>query len=109
FPCLPLCTGPFNSESKYHNRLTLQGIDGGFSAMNFNGDPYPSRTARPVPPRPRQDPLIHTAPSQRRGPLDADEMDAFARDGFLILDGLFSREETTAFTAELRRLSNQDD
>ncbi len=77
--------------------------------MNFNGDPYPSRTARPVPPRPRQDPLIHTAPSQRRGPLDAGEMDAFARDGFLILDGLFSREETTAFTAELRRLSNQDD
>lgn len=74
--------------------------------MSYNRDPYPSRTNHRIEPLQRRDPVIH-AGARIGGPLSAGELATFEHDGFLILDSFFSREESAAFAAELRRLSGQ--
>ena len=61
-------------------------------------DHYPSRT-EPWPRRlPRLDPVVH---GDGPGPLDPAQVDRYARDGFLVLEGLFAPDEVAALNAEL--------
>jgi ectoine hydroxylase len=55
-------------------------------------DLYPSRRAADAEMRPRLDPVVHSDWSEA-APLDRDQAAQFDRDGYLVLDGLFSDEE----------------
>lgn len=74
--------------------------------MDRQEDLYPTRTTTKAPMFPRLDPVIHGNDTTRRnGPLSADELDRFERDGFLFYPGFFALDEIRACVDELRRLS----
>lgn len=66
-------------------------------------DLYPSRQE----PRPewleRRDPVVHGFPGEEP-PIGAELIEAFARDGFIVLDDVFSAEEVEALVAEASAL-----
>jgi ectoine hydroxylase len=65
-------------------------------------DCYPSRV-EPRPRRlPRLDPVVH---GRAPGPLAPDRIEQYARDGFLVLEGLLAPDEVHALNAELDRLA----
>ncbi len=66
-------------------------------------DTYPSRTTPHARLLPRQDPVVHGEWSAH-SPLSRSQSEAFDRDGFLILDALFSAAEVAALQAETDRL-----
>lgn len=66
-------------------------------------DGYPSRSAEKPSWIDRQDPIVHTAWTPT-APVTQTQAETFARDGFLVLDGLFSDEEVRALQQELHRL-----
>lgn len=68
-------------------------------------DPYPSRGGRPAALAPRVDPVVY-APAGRAPPLARTLVDAYERQGFLVLEGLFEEAELSAMQAELERLRN---
>ncbi len=70
-----------------------------------NEDFYPSRVNAAEKIVARRDPVIH---SDKRAHLPLDEVRAlrFARDGFLVLDNLFSTDEVEWFQQEAGRLQN---
>lgn len=68
-------------------------------------DPYPTRLASPLSPFPRRCPVIHGSALQRlAGPLDAESLERFDKDGFLWMEGFLSPEEIAPFFDELNAM-----
>jgi ectoine hydroxylase len=65
-------------------------------------DLYPTRGAAEVS-TPRQDPVVWSEPGTT-GPIRADELTGFDRDGFLTVDQLITPQEVDRYRAELDRL-----
>ncbi|WP_335935999.1 ectoine hydroxylase [Streptomyces sp. PTD5-9] len=65
-------------------------------------DPYPTRGAAETV-TPRQDPVVWSAPGAP-GPVAAQDLRGFERDGFLTVDQLITPDEVAAYRAELDRL-----
>lgn len=65
-------------------------------------DRYPSRTSFEASITPRQDPVIH---GDRSGPLDADLLDRYEHDGYIVLADLFTPEEIAEFDREVLDLA----
>ncbi|MBT2395115.1 ectoine hydroxylase [Streptomyces sp. ISL-100] len=65
-------------------------------------DLYPTRGAAEVT-TPRQDPVVWSAPGAP-GPIEADDLMGFERDGFLAIDQLIAPDEVSLYRAELERL-----
>jgi ectoine hydroxylase len=73
-------------------------------------DRYPTRVADEPRIIDRRDPVVaRSARGPSAGPLSADQVDAFERDGFLFLEDAFRRDETDRYLAELHRLSADAD
>jgi len=68
-------------------------------------DFYPSRCALEAQLLERQDPTVY-APQDTQGPLTDSEVRAYAEQGFLILEDLFTGEELAALQSEQARLRN---
>lgn len=69
-----------------------------------NQDLYPTRVTGAFSVIARKDPVVWGTPVD--GPMDADTLDGYERNGYLTIDELVSPQEVAAFTAELERLSN---
>ncbi|MBL1069164.1 ectoine hydroxylase [Streptomyces sp. 7-21] len=72
------------------------------TAPERTADLYPTRGKTEVL-TPRQDPVVWSEPGAP-GPLSADELADFDRDGFLAMEQLISPEEVSVYRAELDRL-----
>jgi ectoine hydroxylase len=73
-------------------------------------DRYPTRVADEPRILDRVDPVVaDTARDPGAGPLTAEQVDGFDRDGFLFLEDVFSKRETDRFLAELHRLSADEE
>lgn len=69
-------------------------------------DFYPTRLDHPAPRFRRTAPVVHSKLEQRwNGPLDERSLARFERDGFLWLEGFFSRERVEPFLEELKELA----
>ncbi|WP_129793280.1 ectoine hydroxylase [Sphingosinicella sp. CPCC 101087] len=66
-------------------------------------DLYPSRIAPEPEMLPRQDPVLHR-PWTPEAPVTREQAEQFDRDGYLVLDGIFSPEEVTLLQREAGRL-----
>ncbi|WP_417221893.1 ectoine hydroxylase [Amphritea sp.] len=53
---------------------------------------------------PRHEPTVY-APNDRPAPIDREQIDAYAKDGFVVLDDLFSDVEIRMFQQEMERLT----
>lgn len=74
--------------------------------MDSHEDLYPTRTTTRTPMFPRLDPVIHgDAQTRSSGPLSAEELAAFERDGFLFFPSFFDVDAIQACIDELKRLS----
>lgn len=73
------------------------------TAAELLADLYPSRCAAEPERRPRLDPVVHR-PWYPGAALDEAQVEAFERDGFLVLDGLFDAEEVGLLQRETGRL-----
>ncbi len=70
--------------------------------MSMERDPYPTRLSERRSPIPRRDPVIHATGRERReGPLGAEALARFERDGFLVLENFFRPREVRAFLDDL--------
>ncbi|MBE0592279.1 MAG: phytanoyl-CoA dioxygenase family protein, partial [Gemmatimonadales bacterium] len=58
-------------------------------------DPYPSRVAAEATMLPRLDPVVRRDP-RHPAPIDAAQIDAYERDGFMVLEGVFDQAEVDA-------------
>ncbi|HEX7035452.1 MAG TPA: ectoine hydroxylase [Pseudomonadales bacterium] len=63
-------------------------------------DPYPTRLEHRSDPIPRREPVVHGG-AGRDGPLTAQHLAQFERDGFLVLDGFFRPREVRGFLEDL--------
>src|SRR5690606_31870749 len=63
-------------------------------------DRYPTRLEQRSRPIPRQEPVVHGG-GHRDGPLTAQHLARFERDGFLVLDGFFRPQEVRGFLEDL--------
>lgn len=66
-------------------------------------DPYPTRKTSEPTFIFRQDPVVYGGPTD--GPIDAETLDGFERNGFLNVEPLLEPGEVERYRAELRRLS----
>ena len=67
-------------------------------------DPYASRTDRSSAIIARQDPVVY-GEGKFADALSADQVQSYGRDGFLLLENLFSDEEVAALLAEVERMT----
>ncbi|MBN2622307.1 MAG: ectoine hydroxylase [Acidimicrobiales bacterium] len=65
-------------------------------------DAYPSRLGGPATITERHDPVVHGSGD---GPLDADVVQSYADDGFIVLEGLLAPSEAAELNAEIDRLA----
>ena len=72
-------------------------------------DAYPSRMKDRPEVLPRQDPIVYGDAPEQAGPLSRELLDAYERDGFLILPAFFSPAEVEACRSELSRLCDSDE
>lgn len=73
-------------------------------------DRYPTRIQGEAQILDRPDPVVaESAYEQGAGPLTPEQVEQFDRDGFLMLEDVFSLEESRRFLAELHRLSADED
>ncbi|HZG06003.1 MAG TPA: ectoine hydroxylase [Streptomyces sp.] len=72
------------------------------TAPERTADLYPTRGATEVI-TPRQDPVVWSEPGAP-GPIDAADLEAYERDGFLAIDQLITPEEVEVYSRELERL-----
>ncbi|MFG2646181.1 ectoine hydroxylase [Streptomyces sp. NPDC048436] len=72
------------------------------TAPERTADLYPTRGAEEVLIE-RKDPVVWSAPGTP-GPIEADELAGFDRDGFLAIDQLITPDEVSVYHAELARL-----
>ncbi|MGI5500337.1 ectoine hydroxylase [Lentzea sp. CA-135723] len=70
-------------------------------------DPYPTRQGGPSREIPRTGQVVFGKPED--GPLTEEELDAFDRDGFLVLPNALDQNEVTTLLTELRRLTRSGD
>ncbi|MBU2915390.1 ectoine hydroxylase [Reichenbachiella agariperforans] len=68
-------------------------------------DLYPSRTQATARWIDRQDPVVY-AKDKRTDALTREQIDSFERDGFLIINSVFSQEEIDQYNEEFERLGN---
>lgn len=71
-------------------------------------DLYPSRNGSPPAMLERLDPVVY-ARDWSSGPLSREQVYQYDRDGFLILDNLFSADDIGSFQREVERLRNDPD
>ena len=72
-------------------------------------DRYPSRNGQASASSPRQVPVVY-ASDRGKSPLGDELTRQYEKDGFLVLEGVFSPEEVAAYSQELQRLAaNEDD
>lgn len=71
-------------------------------------DLYPSRNGSPPAMLERLDPVVY-ARDWSSGPLSREQVYQYDRDGFLILDNLFSADDIGTFQREVERLRNDPD
>jgi len=76
--------------------------------MNARHDPYPSRQHDTPRILERVDPVVHAA-DRSAGPLAINQVNGYERDGFLIVDSLFSEDELDVMREELARLRAEAD
>jgi ectoine hydroxylase len=69
-------------------------------------DSYPSRGECAPGIQPRHDPVVYAREDGETAPIPRERVDAYARDGFLILEELFTPEEVAGLQAELLQLRN---
>lgn len=69
-------------------------------------DAYPTRTGAPVWPTERRDPVVHPGGD---GPLTADQLERFDRDGFLAVDRLVGPGAAARLCDEVERLATDDE
>ncbi|MDP3457812.1 MAG: ectoine hydroxylase, partial [Hyphomonas sp.] len=69
-------------------------------------DLYPSRRGAQPDWLERHDPVVQGLPG-RAPPIDQAMIDGFVRDGFAVLEDVFSTEEVRGLVAEARALRNQ--
>ena len=67
-------------------------------------DPYPSRVGGEEATLPRKDPVVFETPAQVDVPLEPEQLDSYAKNGFLHLPGFLSEEEVEAVHRESRRI-----
>jgi len=67
-------------------------------------DPYSSRVGGEARTVPRKDPVIHDAETASRGPLDAEQLERFDREGLLELQRFFDVREMEPLRDEAERL-----
>lgn len=72
----------------------------------MQADLYPSRQHNHPRWQDRLDPIIYRQDADN-APLSADQLSCFERDGYLVLENLFSTEEVAVFKAELERMRNE--
>lgn len=73
--------------------------------MQHRDDFYPTRLRSRSAPIPRREPVLHGPEAARRdGPLTAEQLARFERDGFLVLEGFFDDREVRGFREEFRAL-----
>src|SRR5690606_19628020 len=85
-------------------RLSAGG--GGGGVMKTAVDSYPSRGECAPGIQPRHDPVVYAREDGETAPIPRERVDAYARDGFLILEELFTPEEVAGLQAELLQLRN---
>lgn len=79
-------------------------------ATETGQDTYPSRVSDQPQILPRRDPVVYGRPAEEGGgPLSAEQLAEFERQGFLYFPGFFAPNELTACTAELDRLRNSEE
>ena len=66
-------------------------------------DVYPSRNGQPAKLADRQDPTVY-ADKETRPPIDQSLIDSYDKQGFVVLDDVFTLEEVDKFQKELERL-----
>ena len=72
-------------------------------------DRYPSRiTAKPQL-LPRIDPVVYSEDRATDGVLTRQQLDAYERDGFIFLPGMFNPDEVAVLSRELHRLAESDE
>ncbi len=82
----------------------------GSTRITRTTDLYPTRVADEPALLERPDPVVAaSAYEPGAGPLSADQVRDFDRDGFLLVEDLFSLEESRRFLAELHRLAADDE
>lgn len=70
-------------------------------------DFYPTRLGKPLERLRRTAPVVHSEGEKRwYGPLDEQSLARFERDGFLWLEGFFSKERVAPFLDELKEMAN---
>jgi len=72
-------------------------------------DRYPSRQSDAAGLIDRRDPVVYGDNAPAAGPLTAAQLEAYDRDGFLLLPAYFSSDDVTALNRELDRLRADDD
>jgi ectoine hydroxylase len=77
--------------------------------MKLDTDAYPTRIAGTPRIFERRDPVVHAEGAARtEGPLAAEQVGQFERDGYLAFDHVFSPEEVQAWYDELHRLRDTE-
>lgn len=71
--------------------------------MSTAEDLYPSRNGASAMLVERQDPVVYS-PACRQAPIDSALIESYEKNGFLLLEGLFSNEEVDLFRREVQRL-----
>ncbi len=77
--------------------------------MKVIQDLYPSRTDPEPRIATRKDPVVHTDAEPDGNYLLPEQVDAYRRDGFFVVEDLFDRREIDALLGELASLSARDD
>lgn len=72
-------------------------------------DGYPSRVASEPSISPRHDPVVHPAPDAVRDAITRPAQLEYERDGYVVLEDVFTPEETAAMRAELEALGERDE
>jgi ectoine hydroxylase len=81
-----------------------------FTAPNRTDDRYPTRVFDEPHILDRVDPVVaDSATEPGAGPLSHDQVRAFDRDGFIVLEDVFHLEEARRYLAELHRLSADEE
>ncbi|CAE8596579.1 unnamed protein product, partial [Polarella glacialis] len=69
-------------------------------------DPYQSRSCEKPWIRERPDPVLHCDPSSSQGPLSSAQLEAYSRDGFVVLDNWFPEHELDSYCSEVAAIKS---
>lgn len=80
------------------------GVSGPPGSPGSAPDPYPTRRVTESVPIARSHPVVWSGAPGGAGPLSADELASYERDGFLAFDALLTANQVTACAEEIRRI-----